>query len=75
MLAAQDFRHLSQKEHESVSDFITRLKKTFQLAYGHDSMTIETRHTLLCSQLQEGFRKEIMSGPAVSVAEATKPFG
>ena len=69
-LAAQDFRHLSQKEHESVSDFISRLEKTFQLAYGHDSMTIETRHTLLHSQLQEGLRQEIMSGPAVSGAEA-----
>ena len=68
-LAAQDFRHLSQKEHESVSDFISRLEKTFQLAYGRDSMTIETRHTLLHSQLQEGLRREIMSDPAVSGAE------
>ena len=68
-LAAQDFRHLSQKEHESVSDFISRLEKTLQLAYGRDSMTIETRHTLLHSQLQEGLRQEIMSGPAVSGAE------
>ena len=50
-LAAQDFRHFSQKEHESVSDFISHFEKTFQLAYGHDSMTIETRHTLLHSQL------------------------
>lgn len=33
-------------------------------------MTIETRHTLLHSQLQEGLRQEIMSGPAVSGAEA-----
>ena len=42
ILAAQDFRHLSQKEDESVSDFISRLD-------GRDSMTIETRHTLLHS--------------------------
>ena len=68
-LVAQDFQHVSQKEHESVSDFICHLKKTFQLAYGHDSMTLETRHTLLHSQLQEGLRQEIMSGLAVSVAE------
>ena len=68
-LVAQDFQHVSQKEHESDSDFICRLKKTFQLAYGRDSMTLETRHTLLHSQLQEGLRQEIMSGPAVSVAE------
>ena len=59
-----------QKEYESVSDFISYFEKTFQLAYGHDSMTIETRHTLLHSQLQEGLRQEIMSGPAVSGAEA-----
>ena len=53
-LAAQDFRHTVQGETELVADFIRRLERTFQIAYGQDGMSAETRDTLLHSQLQEG---------------------
>ena len=33
-LAALDFRHLSQKVNEPVSDFIGRLEKVFQTGFG-----------------------------------------
>ena len=38
-LAALDFRHITQKETESVSEFIRRLEHTFQIAFGHDPMS------------------------------------
>ena len=41
-LAALDFRHITQKENESVSDFIMRLERIFQIAFGHDQMSSET---------------------------------
>ena len=65
-LAAQDFRHASQREGESVSDFIRRLEQFFKLAYGRDGLSEETRGTLLHGQLQEGLRYDIMKAPAVS---------
>ena len=65
-LAAQDFRHLVQQEAEAVGDFIQRLERTFQIAYGQDQMLKETRDTLLHSQLQEGLRDELMRSPTVS---------
>ena len=67
-LAAQDFRHTRQKESETVTDFIRRLERTFQLAYGRDPMSQETRQMLLYGQLQEGLRDEMMKSPAVSGA-------
>ena len=67
-MAAQDFRHISQRENESTSSFIRRLERTFQLAYGRDGMLSETRDALLCSQLQEGLRDNLMEAPAVSGA-------
>ena len=67
-MAAQDFRHLMQRESESVSNFVRRLERTFQLAYGCDGMLPETRDALLYSQLQEGLRDNLMEGPAVSGA-------
>ena len=69
-LAAQDFRHASQRESETVSEFIRRLERTFQIAYGGDNMSPETRDTLLYGQLQEGLRYDIAKGPAVSGAES-----
>ncbi len=71
-LAAQDFRHTRQEESEPVASFIRRLKRTFQVAYGHDRMSAETRDTLLHGQLQEGLRDEIMRAPAVSGAPTYK---
>ena len=37
-MAAQDFRHSLQKNGETVSDFICRLEKTYQIAYGKDDL-------------------------------------
>ena len=68
-LAAQDFRHTLQRDDESVGDFIRRLERTFQLAYGRDKMSTETRGTLLHSQLQEGLRYSILQAPSVSGAQ------
>ena len=34
MLAAQDFHHISQTDHESVADFIRHLEHTFKVTYG-----------------------------------------
>jgi len=48
-LAAQDFCHTIQRGSESVSDFIRRLERTFQVAYGRDPMSTETHDTLLHS--------------------------
>lgn len=67
-LAAQDFRHASQRESESVGEFIRRLERIFQISYGGDIMSSETRDTLLLSQLKEGLKFEILKGPAVSGA-------
>ncbi len=69
VLAAQDFRHTLQRDGESVSDFIMRLERTFRIAYGRESMSVETRETFLHSQLQEGLRYDVMKGPAVSGAQ------
>ena len=69
ILAAKDFRHISQGDHESVADFIRRLEHTFKIAYGRDCMSQETRNTLLHGQLQDGLRYEIMKAPAVSGAQ------
>ena len=67
-VAAQDFRHLSQKMTESVADFICRLEKTFRRAYGHEQMSEETRSTLLYGQLNEGLKYSLIKAPAVSGA-------
>lgn len=71
-LAAQDFRHMFQKDTEQVADFIRRLEKTFRIAYGHEKMSSETRDMLLLGQLQEGLRYEPMRGPTVSGAPTYK---
>ena len=62
-VAAQDFRHIRQREAETVADLNGRMERTFQLAYG---MSLETRQMLLYGQLQEGLRDDIMKSPAVS---------
>ena len=65
-VAAQEFRHTLQRSSESVSDFIRRLEKTFQIAYGQDNLSTATREALLYGQLYEGLSYEIMLCPAVS---------
>ena len=69
-LAAQDFCHTVQRESEAVGDFVRRLERTFQIAYGRDPMSAKTRNTLLHSQLQEGLRYEILKAPAVYQAHS-----
>ena len=64
-LAAQDFRHLHQRDNETVGDFIGHLEMTFQLAYSADVMAKETRLRLLQGQLQEGLRDKILENPTV----------
>ena len=66
VVAAQDFRHVAQRDGESVSDYIRRLEQLFRRAYGHEGMSDETRDTLLHSQLQEGLSYALMKAPAVS---------
>ena len=65
-LAALDFRHLSQKMNESVSDFIGRLEKVFQTGFGREHLSKETREMLLYGQLQEGLSYSLMESSSVS---------
>ena len=69
VLAGQDFRHATQEMGESVAEYIRRLERLFQAAYGHDGLSVETRQTLLYSQLQEGLKYGLIKSPAVSGAD------
>ena len=69
-MAAQDFRHSLQRSGEGVPDFIRRLEKTFQIAYGKDDLNHTTRDTLLYGQLYEGLSYDLMQSPAVSGAQS-----
>ena len=53
VLAGQDFRHTTQREGETVADFIRRLERAFQVAYGSGKMSSEARGAVLYRQLQE----------------------
>ena len=65
-LAVQDFRHTMQWEAETVASYITRIEKTFQIAYGHENLTTKTRGAFLYCQLQAGLKLSLMESPAVS---------
>ena len=69
-MAAQEFRHSIQRQGESVAEFIRRIEKAYQVAYGKDSLLTDTRDALLYSQLYNGLRYEIMQGPAVSGSQS-----
>ena len=69
VLAGQVFRHAMQEGSESVADFVRRLERLFQIAYG---LSVQTRDTLLYSQLQEGLRYSLIKSPAVSGADSYK---
>ena len=47
-LSTIDFRHITQKESESISDFIRRLEHTFQLAFGHDPICQQKLEMCYC---------------------------
>ena len=66
MLAAQDFRHASQRDDETVADFICRLAWSFKIAYGRDGLSLETQHAFLPGQLHEGLKFEVMRASSVS---------
>ena len=66
LLAALDFHYTSQQSSELVSDFITRLEKVFQMCFGHEHLSIETREMLLYGQLHEGLLYALMESPSVS---------
>ena len=72
VMAVQDFRHAIQRESESVADYLRRLERCFQLAYGHDNLKPETRETMLYSQLQEGLLLSIVRSPSVSGCQTYK---
>ena len=65
-MAAQEFRHSLQRPDEGVAEFIRRIEKSYQIAYGKDAMSSDTRDALLYGQLYEGLRYELMRGPTVS---------
>ena len=65
-MAAQEFRHTIQRPGESVAEFIRRLEKAYQVAYGKDSLNHDTREALLYSQLYDGLSYALMRGPSVS---------
>ena len=70
-MAAQDFRNAVQWGKESVSDYIIQLKRSFQIAYGQEHLTIETRDTFLFSQ-QAGLKLTLIESPAVSGSTSYK---
>ena len=61
-MAAQD---VLQREREPVADIIRRLERTFQITFGRDQLSTETRNTLLHGQLYT-----LMKAPAVSGAQS-----
>ena len=71
-LAAQEFRHTTQGEAERVADFIRRLERTFNVAYGWEGMFTEIRDALLHGQLQDALKHELMQAPAVSGSQTYK---
>ena len=71
-LAAQDFRNAVQWDKECVSDYITRLERSFQIAYGREHLTVETRDAFLFSQLQAGLKLTLIESPAVSGSTSYK---
>ena len=68
ILAAQDVRHTTQEDNESVSAFVRRLERTLRVAYGNDKLGPETIGAFLYGQLQEGLKQSLMQSPNVSGA-------
>lgn len=57
-----------QKDKEPVANYVFRLEHMFQVAYGKESISTETRDMFAQSQLQEGLSYELMQSPVVSGA-------
>jgi len=67
-LAALRFCHTSQQPSESVS----RFEKVFQMGFGCEHLSIETREMLLYGQLPEDLLYALMESPSVSGAQSYK---
>ena len=61
VLAAQDFRHAMQKDGESVADYVRRLERYFQIAYGRDKLSVETKETIRDCKSHKGESTESAS--------------
>ena len=48
------------------------MERCFQVAYGRDNLSVETRETILFGQLQEGLRFNIVKSPSVSGSQSYK---
>ena len=70
MAAVQDFRHACQQDNEMVTDHIRRLERCYQLAYGKDKLSSETKEAILFGQLQAGLIYQIVKSPAVSGSQS-----
>jgi len=68
VLATQDFRHIQQKEKESVADFIHHMEREFHITYKNDKLSQDTREAFLHGQLQDGLHPGLMQNPSVSGA-------
>ena len=71
-MAVQDFHHICQKENETVTDYIRRLERCYQLAYGRNKLTAETKEAILFGQLQGGLSYQIVKSPAVLGSQSYK---
>ena len=60
VVLAQDFHRASQGEVEGVEDFVRRLERLFQVAYGRDGLNTDARETLLYGQLHDGLKYELI---------------
>ena len=74
-MAALEFRHSMQCQGESVAEFIRRIEKAYQVAYGKDALIVDTRDALLYGQLYEGLRYDLMQAPSVSGSQSYKELG
>ena len=60
VLVGKDFWHTTQKDSESVANFIQQLEHVFQMAYRNDRMGLKMREAILYGQLQDGLHLELI---------------
>ena len=72
-LAALGFRHASQRPSETVSDFLRQLELIYQIAFGQDDLSAETRDVLLYEQLQESLSYSLIE--SISLIESPSVSG
>jgi hypothetical protein len=47
VLGEQDFQHAFQRDNEPIADFVRKLQRTFNITYGRDRMSKETKEAIL----------------------------